>query len=52
VPAIALTGCASANDRTHALLSGFDVFLMKPVDPVEIADLVASLAFRTIPARN
>jgi PAS domain S-box-containing protein len=46
-PAIALTAFASAEDRARVLLAGFQVHLAKPVDPVELAALVASLAGRT-----
>jgi ATP-binding cassette subfamily B protein len=41
VPAIALTGHASAEDRMRALLAGFQLHLAKPVDPNA---LVASIA--------
>ncbi len=46
VPAAALTAYASSADRTHALLAGFDMHVPKPVQPVELAAVVARLAGR------
>jgi CheY-like chemotaxis protein len=43
VPAIALTTFARAEDRTRALLAGYQGQLPKPVDPGEILATVASL---------
>ena len=43
-PAIALTACASADDRAKALASGFDAHLAKPVGAMELAGAVAKLA--------
>ncbi len=40
-PAIALTAFASSQDRQKALESGFHVHLAKPVEPVELARMVA-----------
>ena len=40
-PAIALTAFASSQDRQRALDAGFQVHLGKPVEPVELARLVA-----------
>ncbi len=40
-PAIALTAFASSQDRQKALASGFQVHLAKPVEPVELARMVA-----------
>ena len=61
-PAIALTGYAHAEDRTNALLAGFQIHLAKPVDPRELLAAIASLippseslprpAHETSPARN
>jgi PAS domain S-box-containing protein len=42
-PAIALTGYASEQDRVHALRSGFQIHLAKPVTAAELAVEVASL---------
>jgi PAS domain S-box-containing protein len=46
-PAAALTAYARTEDRMQALLSGFQLHLPKPVEPVELAAVVASLAGRT-----
>ncbi len=45
-PAIALTAYARAEDRTQALLAGFQVYLPKPVSPEELVKVVAQLAGR------
>lgn len=47
VPAAAVTAFARSDDRTRALLSGFQMHMAKPVDPVELLAAVASLAGRT-----
>jgi len=39
---IALTGYGQASDRTRALEAGFDVHLLKPVDPVELELVLAA----------
>jgi len=39
---IALTGYGQASDRTRALEAGFDVHLLKPVDPVELEVVLAA----------
>src|SRR5690606_37951594 len=46
MPAIALTGYADPEDRTHALLAGFQVHLAKPVDPRALLAIVARLLER------
>jgi signal transduction histidine kinase/CheY-like chemotaxis protein len=38
---IALTGYGQASDRTRALEAGFNVHLLKPVDPVELEGVLA-----------
>jgi CheY-like chemotaxis protein len=43
---VALTAYASSADRTHALLAGFDMHVPKPVQPVELAAVVARLSGR------
>jgi ATP-binding cassette subfamily B protein len=43
IPAVALTGYAHAEDRTRALLAGFQIHLAKPVDPRELLAAIASL---------
>jgi PAS domain S-box-containing protein len=46
-PAIALTAYASEDDRRRALVSGFQMHVAKPVDPVELALAVERLARET-----
>jgi PAS domain S-box-containing protein len=38
---VALTGYGQPEDRRRALDSGFDAHLVKPVDPTELADIIA-----------
>jgi PAS domain S-box-containing protein len=47
IPAAALTAYARTEDRMQALLAGFHLHTPKPVDPAELAAVVASLAGRT-----
>jgi CheY-like chemotaxis protein len=47
VPAIALTAYARTEDRVRALVAGFQVHLPKPIEPVELVAVVASLVGRT-----
>jgi signal transduction histidine kinase/ActR/RegA family two-component response regulator len=46
-PAAALTAFARPEDRQRALLAGFQSHIAKPVDPDELAIVVATLAGRT-----
>ena len=46
VPAVAVTAHGSLEDRLRALAAGFQVHLVKPLDPAELALTVASLAGR------
>ena len=46
LPAAALTAFARSEDRTKALLSGFQMHLAKPVDPGELVASVATLTRR------
>jgi PAS domain S-box-containing protein len=46
VPAIALTAYARASDRDRALAAGFERHSIKPVDPKQFVELVASLLER------
>ncbi|HWA77075.1 MAG TPA: response regulator [Polyangiaceae bacterium] len=41
--AVALTAFARSEDRSRAFLSGFDMYLPKPVDPAELMALVMTL---------
>jgi CheY-like chemotaxis protein len=45
-PALALTAYARTEDRVRAITEGYQVHLAKPVDRVELATVVASLANR------
>ncbi len=45
-PAAALTAFVRTDDRTRALRAGFQIHVAKPVDPNELATVVASLAAR------
>jgi signal transduction histidine kinase/ActR/RegA family two-component response regulator len=44
VPAIALTAFARSEDRTRALLAGFNVHMTKPVEPTALVQAVLDLA--------
>ena len=46
VPALALTAYAREEDRVRALAAGYQVHVPKPVEPQELAAVVASLAGR------
>ncbi|HYE79963.1 MAG TPA: ATP-binding protein [bacterium] len=47
VPAVALTAFARSEDRQQALLAGFQMHLAKPVEPGELAAVLASLGGRS-----
>ena len=47
VPAAALTALARPQDRTRALLAGYQAHLAKPVGPAELIAMVATLTGRT-----
>jgi CheY-like chemotaxis protein len=47
VPAIALTAFARSEDRTRAMMAGYQVHLAKPIEPRELVATVASVAGRT-----
>jgi len=46
VPALALTAYASAEEQRRILAAGFDGFLAKPIEAVELASAVARLSRR------
>jgi signal transduction histidine kinase/CheY-like chemotaxis protein len=46
-PGIALTAFARSEDRTRALLAGYQVHVAKPIDPHELVVTVGSLTGRT-----
>jgi PAS domain S-box-containing protein len=45
-PAVALTAFARLEDRTRALLAGFQIHVPKPVEPAELLAVVASVVAR------
>ena len=45
-PAAALTAYARSQDRITSLASGFQMHLVKPVDPIELVVAVSTLAAR------
>ena len=47
LPAVALTADARKEDRTRALMAGFQSHVAKPVEPEELLVVVATLAGRT-----
>jgi CheY-like chemotaxis protein len=47
VPALALTAFARSEDRSRALVSGFQMHIAKPLEPSELLAIVANLAKRT-----
>jgi PAS domain S-box-containing protein len=50
IPAVALTAFARSEDRTRAMMAGFDVHIAKPVEPNELCAVVARLAGRAAAA--
>ena len=52
VPAIALTAYARAEDRLRSLSAGFQIHVTKPVEPVELLTIVASLTGRLRRSRS
>jgi hypothetical protein len=52
VPAIALTAYARTEDRLRSLSAGFHMHVTKPVEPVELLTIVASLTGRLSRSRN
>jgi CheY-like chemotaxis protein/nitrogen-specific signal transduction histidine kinase len=44
-PAIALSGVARSEDRTRALLAGYQVLAARPIDPLELIATVRSLVY-------
>jgi CheY-like chemotaxis protein len=49
VPAAALTAYASEADRRAALEAGYQLHIAKPVDPMDLCELVAKLARGAVP---
>lgn len=50
-PAVALTAYARPEDRTRALVEGFNHYVPKPVEPQELVAVLASLTKLSKPAR-
>ena len=48
LPAVALTAFAARDDRKRALREGYQVHVPKPVEPEELASVVASLTGRNV----
>jgi CheY-like chemotaxis protein len=46
IPAVALTAYARTEDRTAALRAGFDMHLVKPIDPNELLVVLGTLVLR------
>ena len=40
---VALTGCSQIEDQAHAIQAGFDHFMVKPVEPKSLKDLLETL---------
>jgi PAS domain S-box-containing protein len=49
IPAIALTAYARTEERARALRAGYQRHVAKPVEPLELASVIASLAGRAAP---
>jgi CheY-like chemotaxis protein len=48
IPAIALTAYGRSEDRLRALQAGFNMHVVKPVDPAELAVVIASATTRRV----
>ena len=48
IPAVALTAYARAADRLRALTAGYNMHVPKPVEPTELAIVIASLSGRNV----
>jgi signal transduction histidine kinase/ActR/RegA family two-component response regulator len=48
MPAVALTAYASDEDRTRALAAGFQTYVAKPVDPMQLVEVTARAAGRPL----
>jgi CheY-like chemotaxis protein len=46
LPAVALTGYAHAEDRIRVLAAGFQAHVPKPVDPIELTGVIATVTHR------
>jgi PAS domain S-box-containing protein len=52
IPAAALTAYGRSEDRARTLQAGFEMHLVKPIDPLELASAVKSLARRRSPGTD
>lgn len=43
IPAVALTAYARSEDRMRALMAGYQVHVVKPIEPMEFALVVAGV---------
>lgn len=43
IPALALTGLGDERERRRAMSAGYEVYLLKPFDPVELVDMVSKI---------
>jgi CheY-like chemotaxis protein len=50
-PAVALTAYVRVEDRARALSAGFNMFVPKPVEPLELITAISNLAGHDSPAR-
>ena len=48
IPAVALTAYCQPEDQRRALMAGFQMFVPKPVQLTELADVVRTLAERRV----
>ena len=48
IPAIALTSYTATEDRIGMLAAGFQLHVPKPIDPIELVTVIATLAGRSI----
>jgi CheY-like chemotaxis protein len=46
IPAVALTAYAKSEDRLRAVTAGYQMHVAKPVDPLELTTVIASLTGR------
>ena len=49
LPAVAVTAYARSQDRTRAMLAGYQMHIAKPIEPQELLATVANFAGRTSP---
>jgi CheY-like chemotaxis protein len=48
IPAVALTAYGRSEDRLRALQAGFHMHVAKPVEPAELAVVIASLTNKSV----